>query len=295
MPHVTTPDGVKLYYEETGSGTPIIFVHEFAGDYRSWEAQVRYFSRRFRCIAYSARGYLPSDVPPNVDSYSQEHARDDVLAVMDGLGIKKAHVVGLSMGGFATLHFGLKYPERALSLSVCGCGSGAHPDRHEAFKEDSENNARFILKEGMKRFSETYGLSATRVQLQNKNPRGFADFQRYLGEHDATGSAYTMRGYQSRRPSLYTLMEQLKTIEVPMLIATGDEDEACIEPSVMLKRLISSASLTVFPASGHLINLEEPDLFNATIDSFLDLVESGRWQPRDTRSKSAVLARDLTR
>jgi pimeloyl-ACP methyl ester carboxylesterase len=204
-------------------------------------------------------------------------------------------VVGLSMGGFATLHFGLKYPERALSLSVCGCGSGAHPDRHEAFKEDSENNARFILKEGMKRFSETYGLSATRVQLQNKNPRGFADFQRYLGEHDATGSANTMRGYQSRRPSLYTLMEQLKTIQVPMLIATGDEDEACIEPSVMLKRLIASSALAVFPASGHLINLEEPDLFNATIDSFLDLVESGRWQPRDARSKSAMLARDLTR
>lgn len=295
MPHVTTPDGVKLYYEETGSGTPIVFVHEFAGDYRSWENQVRYFSRRYRCIAYSARGYLPSEVPPTVDSYSQEHARDDVLAIMDGLGLKKAHVVGLSMGGFATLHFGLKYPERALSLSVCGCGSGAHPDRRAAFKEDSEHNAQFILEHGMKRFSETYGLSATRVQLQNKNPRGFADFQRYLAEHDASGSANTMRGYQCRRPSLYDLMDQLKKMEVPMLVATGDEDEACLEPSLMLKRLIASAGLVVFPCSGHLINLEEPDLFNATIDSFIDLVESGRWQPRDARSKSAMLVRDLTR
>jgi len=295
MPYATTDDSVKLYYEETGAGTPIVFVHEFAADHRSWETQMRHFGQRYRCITYSARGYPPSEVPEKAASYSQNRATDDIAAVMDHLKIDKAHIVGLSMGGFATLHFGLKYPERAISLSVCGCGSGAHPDRREAFKEDSENNARFILKEGMKRFSETYGLSATRVQLQNKNPRGFADFQRYLGEHDATGSANTMRGYQSRRPSLYTLMEQLKTIQVPMLIATGDEDEACIEPSVMLKRLIASAALTVFPASGHLINLEEPDLFNATIDSFLDLVESGRWQPRDARSKSAMLARDLTR
>jgi pimeloyl-ACP methyl ester carboxylesterase len=295
MPYVSAPDGTRLYYEETGSGTSIVFVHEFAGDYRSWEAQVRYFSRRYRCIAYSARGYLPSDVPPAVDSYSQAHARDDVLAVMDGLGIAKAHVVGLSMGGFATLHFGLAYPQRAISLSVCGCGSGAHPDRREKFRQESEENARFILKEGMPKFAATYGLSATRVQLQNKNPRGFAAFQQYLAEHDATGSANTMRGYQFRRPSLYDLMDELKKIEVPMLVATGDEDEPCLEPSLMLKRLIPSASLVVFPASGHLINLEEPELFNATIDRFIDLVESGRWEPRDARSKAAMLARDLTR
>jgi pimeloyl-ACP methyl ester carboxylesterase len=295
MPYVSAPDGTRLYYEETGSGTPIVFVHEFAGDYRSWEAQVRYFSRRFRCIAYSARGYLPSDVPPMVDSYSQAHARDDILAVMDGLKLDRAHVVGLSMGGFATLHFGLTYPQRAISLSVCGCGSGAHPDRREKFRQESEENAQYILKEGMVKFSQTYGLSATRVQLQNKNPRGFAEFQRHLGEHDATGSANTMRGYQFRRPSLYDLMDDLKKIQVPTLIATGDEDEPCLEPSLMLKRLIASSSLVVFPSAGHLINLEEPDLFNATIDGFIDLVESGCWQARDPRSKSAMLARDLTR
>lgn len=295
MPYVSTPDGVKLYYEETGGGTPIVFVHEFAGDYRSWEAQVRYFSQRYRCIAYSARGYTPSDVPPKDASYSQAFARDDVLAVMDGLKIDKAHVVGLSMGGFATLHFGLTYPQRAISLSVCGCGSGAHPDRLEKFRHESEENAKFILEEGMKRFADTYGLSATRVQLLNKNPRGFAEFLRNLAEHDATGSANTMRGYQSRRPSLYNLMDDLKKIQVPMLIATGDEDEPCLDPSLMLKRLIASSTLAVFPGSGHMINLEEPDFFNATIDRFIDLVESGRWRPRDPRTRSAMLARDLTR
>src|ERR1700749_4672048 len=110
MPHVTTDDGIKLYYEETGSGTPIVFVHEFAGDCRSYESQVRYFSRGYRCIAFNARGYPPSDVPGDVERYSQDRAGDDIHAVLDALRIDKAHIAGLSMGGFATLHFGFTYP-----------------------------------------------------------------------------------------------------------------------------------------------------------------------------------------
>ena len=129
MPLLTTDDNVKLYYEEVGAGTPLIFVHEFAGDCRSWEAQVRYFGRRYRCIAFNARGFPPSDVPDDVNMYSQERARDDIKAVLDALKIEKAHIVGLSMGGFATLHFGFTYPERALSLVVGGCGYGAQADK----------------------------------------------------------------------------------------------------------------------------------------------------------------------
>ena len=124
MPTLTTDDGVKLYYEETGSGTPILFVHEFAGDCRSWEPQVRHFSRRYRCIAYNARGYPPSDVPEKVEDYGFEHQRAGILAMLDGLKLDKAHIVGLSMGAFATFYFGMKWPERALSLTLAvslGC------------------------------------------------------------------------------------------------------------------------------------------------------------------------------
>ena len=128
MPHLETDDNVKLYYEEAGKGTPIIFVHEFAGDFRSWEPQMRHFSRRYRAVAYNARGYPPSDVPSDSNDYSQKRACDDIRAVMDALQIEEAHIVGLSMGGFATLHFGFDYSERALSLVVGGCGYGAEPD-----------------------------------------------------------------------------------------------------------------------------------------------------------------------
>jgi len=95
MPYVTARDSTRLYYEEAGSGSPILFLHEFAADYASWEPQMRYFSRGHRCIAYSARGYAPSEVPA-ANAFTYEHFRDDALAVLDHLKIERAHFVGLS-------------------------------------------------------------------------------------------------------------------------------------------------------------------------------------------------------
>jgi pimeloyl-ACP methyl ester carboxylesterase len=286
---LTSDDGVRLYYEEAGSGTPILFVHEFAGDHRSWEPQVRYFSRRYRCIAYSARGYSPSDVPQDWEGYSQQRVRDDVRAVLDALGIERAHVVGLSMGAFATLHFGLTYPQRALSLVLAGGGSGAHPASYKAFQDDSRRNADFIRREGMERFAETYGVGPTRIQFRNKDPRGFAEFQRYLAEHSAVGSANTMQGYQGRRPSLYDLTAEMGRLKLPTLIMTGDEDEPCLDACLMMKRAIPTSALVVLPRSGHAINLEEPALFNQFVDDFLHQVSTGRWSPRDERAKVASI------
>src|SRR6266481_759719 len=176
MPHLTTDDNVKLYYEDSGSGMPIVFVHEFAGDYRSWESQVRYFARCYRCITYNARGYPPSDVPADDERYSQDRARDDIRAVLDALKIDKAHIIGLSMGAFATLHFGIAYPGRALSLTIAGGGYGAHPAQYPQFQKDSRANAEALRHDGMAKFAATYGYGPTRVQFQNKDPRGFAEY-----------------------------------------------------------------------------------------------------------------------
>src|SRR5438128_3215117 len=173
MPKLTTDDGVALHYEETGSGTPVVFVHEFGGDLRSWESQVRYFSRLYRCIAYNARGYPPSDVPEDFNRYSQERARDDIRAVLDGLRIDRAHVVGLSMGAFATLHFGLAYPQRALSITVAGGAYGSHPAHYQEFQQDSRANAEKLSRDGMAKFVATYGVGPQRVQLEDKDPRSF--------------------------------------------------------------------------------------------------------------------------
>ena len=277
MPHITTADGVKLHYEEAGRGTPIVFVHEFAGDLRSWDLQLSHFSRRYRCIAYNARGYPPSDVPESFEQYSQALARDDVLAVLDGLKIPRAFIVGLSMGGFATLHFGMKYSARALGLVVAGCGYGAVPAQREEFQRSSRANAELMLKEGMAKFAATYGHGPTRLQLRDKDPRGFALYIKYLSEHSPKGSANTMLGYQARRPSLYDLTAEMKGITAPTLVMCGDEDDPTLEPGLLMKRNIPNMGLVVLPRTGHGMNLEDPALFNRLVEDFFHQVESGRW------------------
>ena len=293
MPHVTTDDGVALYYEEAGEGTPIIFVHEYAGDYRAWEPQMRFFSRRYRCITYNARGYPPSDVPEDWERYSQERARDDIRSVLDGLEIETAHVVGLSMGGFATLHFGFAYPDRALSLVVAGCGYGAQADKREQFRAETMATAEKIEQQTMAVVGKDYALGPTRVQFQNKDPRGWAEFEEQLCEHSTLGAANTMRGVQSRRPSLYDLTEEMAALTVPTLIMTGDEDEPCLDPGLLMKRTIQSSGLVILPNAGHTLNIEDPALFNQFCADFFHQVENGRWDLRDERSLSkSILSTD---
>ena len=284
MPTLTTDDGVKLYYEECGAGAPIVFVHEFGGDLRAWEPQVRYFSRRYRCIAYNARGYPPSDVPEKVEAYSQARARDDIRSVLDALRLERAHIVGLSMGAFATVHFGIAYGNRALSLTVAGGGYGSHPAQYRQFQEDSKKNAEAIRKHGIEHFVATYGVGPTRVQFQNKDPRGFAEFIQQFNEHSALGAANTLLGTQARRPSLYDLTAEMARIPAPTLIMAGDEEEPCLEVCLLMKRVIPNAGLALLPRSGHGINLEEPALFNQLLEDFLRQVESGRAAPRDPRA-----------
>jgi pimeloyl-ACP methyl ester carboxylesterase len=289
MPYATTNDGVRLYFEETGTGHPVIFVHEFAGDLRSWEPQMRHFGKRFRGVAFNARGFPPSDVPEDISFYSQGRAADDILAVLDRIGAPKAHIVGLSMGGFATLHFGFRHPQRALSLCIGGCGYGAEPDKRETFRHEADVIAGALRKEGMAAFAERYAYGPTRVQYENKDPRGHAEFKAMLAEHSAVGSANTQQGVQKERPSLYTLVDEMKRIHVPTLIITGDEDWPCLLPGILMKQHIPSAALSVIPNSGHAINIEEPEEYNRVVSDFLSQVESGRWPQRDPRAVSASI------
>ncbi len=288
MPHVATDDGVKLYYEEVGSGPPIVFVHEFAGDFRSYELQLRYFGQRYRCIAYNARGYPPSDVPLAPEKYSQNRARDDIRSVLDGLNIETAHIVGLSMGGFATLHFGFAYAERARSLVIAGCGYGAEPGKREQFAAEAQAVADSFERDPVTAL-KGYALGPTRVQFQNKDPRGFKEFADQLSQHSPEGSVRTLRGVQARRPSLYELVDKMQVMTTPTLVMTGDEDWPCLEPALLMKRSILTAGLVVMPNAGHAINIEDPATFNRHVDDFLHAVEVGKWPKRDPRAMTAAI------
>jgi pimeloyl-ACP methyl ester carboxylesterase len=287
-------DGIGLFYEEVGEGTPLVFVHEFAGDYRSWHLQVRFFARRYRTIAFNARGYPPSDVPADPSAYSQDRAVEDIRGLLDALGIPRAHICGLSMGGYATLHFGIRHPDRALSLVVAGAGYGSVPGERERFRKDVEETARRFVEDGIVAVADFYTKGPTRVQLMDKDPTGWRELYEQFIAQSAEGHALTMRGIQMTRPSVYELERELERLEVPTLVVTGDEDEPCLEPALYLKRKIRSSGLLVLPKSGHTVNLEEPEAFNRGVLDFLTAVDAGRWGLRNpaSLSPSAILPPD---
>lgn len=291
MSFAKTRDGFRLFYEAVGEGTPIIFVHEFGGSHWSWEPQLNFFARRHRVITFAARGYPPSDVPPSVENYSQARAADDIIEVLDAEKIDKAHVVGLSMGGFASLHVALRHPQRVLSVVAAGAGYGAEKAHEDYFKGISEQVAKSFQERGAKDFAPTYAEGASRVQFQEKDPRGWQLFADRLAQHDSLGAANTMRGVQMRRPSLYDLEAEFRKLDTPVLIMTGDEDDHCIQPGLFLKRTIPRAGIAVFPKAGHTLNLEEPELFNRLVADFISQVEAGRWKPRDPRANPSQIMR----
>src|SRR6185369_7685882 len=266
---------------------PIIFLHEFAADYTNWEPQMRYFSRGHRCIAYSARGYAPSDVPPSAEAYTYRHFYADALAVLDHLELAQAHFVGLSMGSYSSLQVALNAPERALSMTLAGVGSGSSLENLEAFRAQCRATADQYEAIGAAEVAKVTREAPGRIPFLVKDPRGHADFYAALARHDARGSANTMGRFQSSRPSTYTMTDAIRNMPTPTLIICGDEDDNCIEPSLFLKKHLPAAGLSFFPRTGHVLNLEEPALFNDMVERFIALVEAGRWLPRDPRSMVA--------
>jgi pimeloyl-ACP methyl ester carboxylesterase len=268
-------NGVELHYEEVGEGFPLVFSHEFGGGYRSWEPQVSYFARWYRCLTYNHRGFPPSAVPAEAGAYSQEILVEDLRALLGQLGIEQAHLVGLSLGGNVVLNLALRHPELCRSIVVAATGSGT-VDR-ERWARDMASNVETLRREGMDSFAERYGRGPTRVQLLRKDPAGFETFQQQLREHSAEGSARIVEGVIVARPTIFALEERLNALRVPTLVVVGDEDEPCVEPALFMKREIPAAGLAVLPRTGHTLNLEEPHLFNGLVADFLRTVELGRW------------------
>ena len=273
--------GASLYYEETGTGTAIVFAHEYASDCRGWESQIRYFSREYRCVAFNARGYPPSEVPADDALYGQDFAAEDIGAVADHLGLDKLFVVGLSMGAAAALHFTIRHPERVKGLVFASGGSGSDPQMRERFVRESNQMAEMLSEQGIQPLVQGLLYGATRVQLLDKDPRGWAEFGQHLSEHSVSGSALTVRNYQAKRPSIQGFETQLRELAVPTLIVVGDEDDPVIETSLFLKRTMPCSGMVMFPKTGHAVNLEEPAGFNAALKDFFSAVERGHWGARN--------------
>ena len=263
-------DGVKLHCEERGGGPAVLFVHEYGGSCRSFDMQVEAFRARHRCVVFNARGYPPSEVPASVGSYSQYHAVADTGAVLDGLAIQRAHLVGVSMGAAAALQFALKEPGRVLSATLVGIGSGS--DDPPLFRQEAETNAKQIESGGMRAFAEQTSRNPNRVRLMEKNPAEFRRSLEELSKMSPAGHANTLRGVQACRPPLYAHEKRLATLRVRTLVVVGDEDAGCRKPSEFLARVLPDARLVVVPKTGHAVNQEEPAEFNRLCLAFIEAV-----------------------
>jgi len=270
-------NGVDLYYEETGQGFPLVWSHEFGGDHRSWEQQVRYFGRRYRVVTYDHRGYPPSEVPKDANAYSQDALIEDLHQLLRTLGIGQAHIAGCSMGANVALNFALAHPALTKSLVVVGGGAGTVG--RDTFVSRQGATADALEREGMDALVRNFESNPTRRSFRLKDPRGWDEFVGYVREHSATACAHLVRGVMLRRPTVTQLEPRLRELHVPTLIVVGDEDEPCVEPSLMMRQIIPGAGLLVVPRTGHTVNLEEPGLFNLHVGEFLAAVEQNRWAP----------------
>ncbi|SFW86727.1 alpha/beta fold hydrolase [Amycolatopsis australiensis] len=284
-PPVVTSDGVRLHVTDTGTGSAVLFLHEYAGDHRSWSRQVAGLRDEHRCIAYAARGYLPSDVPTDPSAYSWQRAVDDAIAVLDARGVESAHVIGLSMGAYTALQLGLRHPARVQSVMAVSVGSGSDPATRAAHLEEIGVVSDRLRTHGAAFVGRKAAEGPSRIQLKIRNEPAWREFVDQFAEHSAEGLALTIREVQGRRPPLHDLVGDLEEFSRPLLVVIGDEDDACLSTGLLLKRTVRSCGLQVLPHSGHVPNLEDPGQFNAIARRFLQCAESGTWPERDPRSR----------
>lgn len=279
-------NGASLYYEIHGSGDPLVFVHEFAGDLRYWRGQADFFARQYQVVLYNARGYPPSEIPSDSRSYSQQQAAEDLGGLLQHLGISRAHIAGHSMGGPVALQFNFTHPERVCSLILAAVGTGS--TEPGPFRRRCQEIAAELEANGMEALKD-YLRGPERVQLLRKRPAVWQEFADQFMALSPGGLAVTLRAIQASRPSIFELEAQLRAIETPALIVVGDEDDPCLEPSLFLKRCLRRSGLVVFPKTGHTLPLEEPERFNQEVLDFLKAVEANCWEEREQGIPSSSL------
>jgi pimeloyl-ACP methyl ester carboxylesterase len=272
-------DDVEIYFEDTGNteGEAIIFAHEFAAEVETWYPQFEAFRNDYRCVAFNARGWPPSDVPEDPTAYSQDRQVADIVDLMDHLGLEKAHIVGLSMGSTTTLLFGIAHEDRARSLTIASTGYGAVGGDRAVFHAEIASAADRLETDGWGVVAPDYGNGPFRRSFAIKEPAAHAEFLERLGNHSGVGSARTMRTVQMVRPAFPDILDDLKAITVPVLLMAGDDDVPAIEGTLYLKRAIPTAGLFMLPRSGHMLNLEETEAFNLTLRRFLKFASDGTW------------------
>lgn len=266
MPRATV-NGVSLYYEVAGRGTPVVFVHGFACGMKSWEPQVTALSERFRMITYDVRGFGISDAPDDPAQYSQATSIADLAGLLDELNIKRAVVGGLSMGGNIALNFALTHPDRVRSLIIADTGAGS--DEHADWVAVAHGLADAAERGGMEAFTDRACANPLFASYIAQGPHAERFLRSCLMTHRARGVAHTAREVLTKRPALYSLEDQMRALRAPTLLIVGEHDEPCVRVHTWMAKTLPRATAVTIPGVGHLTNLEAPDAFNRAVLRFL--------------------------
>ncbi len=266
-------NGISLYYEDVGRGRPLIWAHGFACGLRMWDPQVAALADRNRVITYDVRGHGASDVPEAPDAYSQPIVVEDLRDFLRHLGISRAVVGGLSMGGNIALNFALAFPDMVDGLIVCDTGAGS--DNTEEWIANCEAWARLLEREGIEAFADVMLAHPLLARYAAQGPEAVRQMRSLVTTHRARGLAHTLSGVLARRPTIYSLEPKLRQLRIPTLLIVGELDEPCVKVHRFMGDAIAGSEQIVIKGVGHMTNLEDPATFNAVVTQFLLRVYRG--------------------
>jgi pimeloyl-ACP methyl ester carboxylesterase len=260
-------NGIRLYYEATGKGRPVVFVHGFGCGIRSWDLQIPALAPKHRVIAYDVRGHGLSEAPTAASAYSQPTSVEDLRQLLAALKIRRTALVGLSMGGNIALNFALAHPSLVSALVVADTGAGS--DGHADWVATTHAFAAALDAGGTEAFADMAMASPLFSPYCARGPAAQRFIRACLMTHRARGVAHTAREVLAKRPRIYELEPRLAALRVPTLLIVGDGDDPCLKIHDFMARTIPGARSLVLRATGHLSNLESPAAFNSAVNRFL--------------------------
>lgn len=260
-------NGMSLYYEDVGRGRPLVWAHGFACGLRMWDPQVAALADRYRVITYDVRGHGASDIPAAPEAYSQPISVEDLRGLLRHLGISRAVVGGLSMGGNIALNFALAFPDMVDGLIICDTGAGS--DNTEEWIGNCEAWAQLLEREGIEAFADVMVAHPLLARYASQGPEAARLMRSLVTTHRARGLAHTLRGVLARRPTIYSLEPRLRQLRVPTLLIVGEFDEPCLKVHRFMGEVIAGSEQVVVKGVGHMTNLEDPATFNAAVSEFL--------------------------
>lgn len=269
MPHVRTDDRVKIYYEEHGAGSPLVLAYGIGGNAGLWDVNVPGLSARHRLILWEPRGHGRSDSPEDPARYSFQRWVLDLKAVLDHLGIRRAHVGGLSLGGGIATRFTLHFPGRVRSLVVTNSSSAAGlPLPVDAL----------VMRTRSIEVTLTGGMDAMAEFAMAANPNVTARLALDPSAKDELYAYYralTPIGYANSLRALLAMdyiTGELPRIRVPVLLVGGDRDPS-LGPMKVMHRKIKGSRMTVLSPASHFANRDQPEAWNRVVLQFLATVD----------------------